>query len=137
MRFRLLTLTGSKYADDIAEVIVPTESGEIGILPNHEDITSIVVPGAVTVRKITGQTDTFVTFGGLVQVEGDVCKLLSDQAEHSDELIESEIEVALAQAQALQSAAKDKHELAQAQSLIDRHTVRLDVARIKRRKHRS
>jgi F-type H+-transporting ATPase subunit epsilon len=133
MIFRLLTLSGIKYNDEASEVVLKTASGDIGVLPHHEALTSIVLAGPVIVTKISGNFDTFVTFGGILEVDGDVCVLLADEAEHSDELIEHEIEDALAKAKIMQAGAKDKYELAHAQSLVDRHSVRLNVARIKRR----
>ncbi len=136
MQFQLLTLAGTLYEDDAAEVVVLTATGEIGVLPNHEALTSIVLPGPVTVKSTSGESDTFVTFGGLLEIDGTTCRLLADEAEHSDDLIEREIEDALVKAKAMQEGAKDKHELAHALNLIDRHTVRLNVARIKRR-HRT
>lgn len=136
MQFQLLTLAGTLYEDDAVEVVVRTATGEIGILPNHEALTSIVLPGPVTVKSTSGESDTFVTFGGLIEIDGEMCRLLADEAEHSDDLIVHEIEEALAKAEALRVGAKDKHELAHALNLVDRHTVRLNVARIKRR-HRT
>lgn len=137
MRFELLTLSGTKFNDEIIEVIVPTAAGAIAVLENHEPLTTIVVPGTVTIKPKKGENETFTTYGGVLEVSNKSCRLLSDESEHSDELVEQEVEAALAKAQGLREAAKDKHELAYAQSLVDRHTVRLNVARMKRRHPRS
>jgi F-type H+-transporting ATPase subunit epsilon len=136
VQFELLTLTGAKYRGEVAEVSLRTASGQIGILPHHEPLTAIVVAGPVVVRPRHGQAELFATFGGLLEVNPDGVRLLADEAEHADELILSEIEAALVKAQELKAKAKDKHALHRAEELIDRHEVRLGVARLKHR-HRS
>lgn len=136
MKFELLTLTGTKYSGDAKEVIADTASGSIAVYAQHEPLTTIVLPGSISVTDTSGKTEDFTTFGGILEFQDNVCRILSDESEHSDELVEKEIEEALATALKQQENAKDKTELAHAQSLIDRHTVRLNVARLKRRHHK-
>jgi len=133
MRFELLTLTGVKYRGEVAEVSLATASGQIGILPHHEPLTAITVPGPVVIRPKSGRAELFAIFGGLLEVNPDGVRLLADEAEHADDLVESEIEAALAKAKELKAKAKDKHALQRAEELIDRSTVRLGVARLKHR----
>jgi F-type H+-transporting ATPase subunit epsilon len=131
MRFELLTLRGTKYAGDVNQVSLTTVDGEMGILPHHEPLTAVALTGPVTV-KAGSKKEVFAIYGGLLEITAQHVRLLADEAEHEDELIESEVEAALELAQALRSAAKDKHELAHAQQMIDRHEVRLGVARMHR-----
>jgi F-type H+-transporting ATPase subunit epsilon len=136
VQFELLTLTGSKYRGEVAEVSLATASGQIGILPHHEPLTAMTVPGPVIIRPKSGRAELFATFGGLLEVTPDGVRLLADEAEHADDLIESEIQAALKMAEELKAKANDKHALHRAEELIDRHEVRLGVARMKHR-HRS
>jgi ATP synthase F1 epsilon subunit len=133
MQFELLTLTGAKYSGEATEVVVNTASGSIAVYAMHEPLTTIVLPGSVTVRTPAGKTEVYTTFGGLLEFEGNVCRVLSDESEHSDDLVEKEIEDALAAAIKQQENATDKQELTHAQALVDRHTVRLSVSKLKRR----
>jgi len=132
MQFELLTLTGAKFRGEVAQVTLTTANGQIGILPHHESLTAIVEPGPVMVREKGGKQTVFATFGGLLEVTKDVTRVLADEAEHEDSLIQEEIQAALAEAEALKVKAKDKHELAHAQGLVDRQTVRLGVAKMRR-----
>lgn len=137
MDFELLTLNGVKYHGKVAEVALRTASGQIAILPNHEPITAITLPGPVAVRVgEDDKEDLFATFGGLLEVTPVRVRLLADEAEHADELIRDEIEQALDKAERLKTEAKNKHELHRAQEMIDRHGVRLEVVRL-RRHHRT
>jgi ATP synthase F1 epsilon subunit len=133
MQFELLTLTGAKYSGEATEVVVDTASGSIAVYAMHEPLTTIVLPGSVAVKTPNGKTELFTTFGGLLEFQDNICRVLSDESEHSDELVEKEIEEALANAKKQLSSSKDKQELAHAQALIDRHLVRLNVAKHKRR----
>jgi F-type H+-transporting ATPase subunit epsilon len=124
MEFELLTLTGTKYQGDVAEVTLTTADGQIGIFPNHEDLTAQVMAGPVTIREKGGKQQVFATFGGLMEVTKTRMRLLADEAEHESDLD---------QAQAQKASVKDKHELARAQEMVDRQSVRLGVAKLNRR----
>jgi len=133
MQFELLTLTGAKFRGEVSEVTLTTANGQIGILPHHEPITAIVKPGSVMVREKGGKQTLFATFGGLLEVTQDMTRVLADEAEHEDSLVQAEVQAALAEAEALKARAGDKHELARAQELVDRQMVRLGVAQMRRR----
>lgn len=136
MRFELITLAGTKWSGEATEVALKTADGQLGILPHHEPLTAVTVAGPVSVKPKGGATELFASFGGLLEVAGDTTRLLSDEAEHADELIQSEIDAALEKAKQLKATARSKHELHRAQELIDRHAVRLEVVHL-RRHHRS
>jgi F-type H+-transporting ATPase subunit epsilon len=59
---------------------------------------------------------------------------LVDQADHSDEIIEAEAKKALDRAIELRDNAADQIELDKAHQLVDRHSVRLKVAELRRRR---
>ena len=138
IHFTLYTLNGVKYDGEAYEVIVPTLDGEIGVLPGHMPLISVATHGAIMVRHNSGerddQRDIFAISGGTVQVENDELKILVDEADHADELNEQEIQKAIELAKKMKSEAKDQVSLQQAQGLIDRQAVRLQVAGLKRRK---
>ena len=135
MKVELLTLSGVKFSGEADELRLRTTNGEIGILSHHEPFVAQVVAGPVVVRPASGQPEIFATYGGLVEVTPEVTRLLADEADHADDLLADEIEEALERAKTLRDNAKDRVELEQAQSMIDRQTVRLGVAKM-RRAHR-
>jgi F-type H+-transporting ATPase subunit epsilon len=136
MKVELLTLSGAKFQGEAEEVQLTTTNGEMGILPHHEPLVAQVVAGPITIRTGKGQPEVFVNFGGLLEVTPDYVRLLIDEADHAGELVAEEIEAALAEARELKAKAKDKTELAKAQQMIDRSTVRLGVAKMRRTHHR-
>jgi F-type H+-transporting ATPase subunit epsilon len=136
MQFELLTVTGPRFQGEIDEVSVMTTAGQIAILPHHEPLTSVVAPGAISVTPKNGKAELFVTFGGLLEVTAEHVRILTDEAEPADDLIESEIKAAIAEAERLIASAKDAPQLAHANRMLDRSSVRLGVARLKRHNRR-
>jgi F-type H+-transporting ATPase subunit epsilon len=140
IHFILYSLDGPKFEGDVYEVTLPTLDGEIGVLPGHMSLISVASHGAVLVRhKPTDRDDArevFAISGGTIQVEDDVLKVLVDEADHADELNEKEVQAAFDLAKKMKSEAKDTVSLQHAQSLMDRHAVRLHVAGLKRHKQR-
>lgn len=135
MLFELLTLTGAKFSGEADEVTLTTTNGQMGVLPHHEPFVGQVVAGAITIRHGQGAPEVFATYGGLLEITKDYVRLLADEADHESDLVASEIEEALDKAIEMRSKSKDKVELARAQQMIDRSTVRLGIAKM-RRTHR-
>jgi F0F1-type ATP synthase epsilon subunit len=70
----------------------------------------------------------------VIEVSDNTLRVLVDEADHAEEINESEAQRALERAQKLKAEAKDDISLAHAQQLVDRHEVRLHVAGLKRRR---
>lgn len=140
MKFELVTLLGVQLDKEVYEVQVPTAAGPISIFPGHEPLVSIAVPGAIAVRAKKGDSDDSLDFfaigGGVVEITQSGVKVLVDEADRGDDIIEAESKAALEKALQLRDNAKDQVELEKASALVDRHQVRLDVAGLRRRKRR-
>lgn len=140
IRLQLVTLTGTKFDEDVYEVVLPTLDGEIGVLQDHMPLISVATDGVIMVRR--NQTDPdyqrefFAISGGVVEVENNKLKVIVDEADHADDINEAEAEAAHQRALALKAEAKDQVSLEHAQSLVDRSAVRLQVAGLKRRHQR-
>lgn len=139
-RFQLVALSGKKFDEDVYEVTLPTLEGEIGVLQHHMPLVSVATYGAITVRRNAkdrdDQREFFATNGGVIEVVDNTLRVLVDEADHTDDLNEAEVQAALERAQKMKAEAKDQVSLEHAQSLVDRHSVRLQVAGLKRRRPR-
>lgn len=137
IRFQLVTLDGIKYDEEVYEVILPTLEGYIGVLPGHMPLVSVASTGVISVRKNASDPDdfmeSFASNGGVIEISDNVLSVLVDEADHADDINEQEAQAALERAQKLKSEAKDEISLEKAQSLIDRSSVRIQVAGLKRR----
>lgn len=140
MQFELVSLDGVKFSAEAYSVILPTAAGQITLLPKHEPLLGVVVPGVITIRRQKSDPDHhlehYATYGGVLEVGPQTVRVLVDEATHGEEINEAEAEKAHQAAIDLRKSAKDQVELDRAQALIDRHAVRLEVARIRRRHQR-
>lgn len=140
MQFQLVTLTGAKLDEAVYEVILPTTEGVISVFPSHEALVTVAVPGVVAVRRrkehSNEQLEYFAISGGVVQINQQRVRILVDEADHGDDIIEAETQAALERALALRDSAQSQVELDKAHQLVDRHMVRLKVADLNRRRKR-
>ncbi len=140
MNFELVTLSGVKFKGDAYEVVLPTASGQITVLPGHEPLLSQLVPGIILVRRNKSDADyhmeEYATFGGVLEISRDGVRVLVDEATQGAEVNEAEARKAHEAALAMRKDAKTQVELDKAQALVDRHAVRLEVAELKRRHSR-
>ncbi|HYH74745.1 MAG TPA: ATP synthase F1 subunit epsilon [Candidatus Saccharimonadales bacterium] len=137
MKFELVSLDGVKFSEDAYSVVLPTAAGQITVMPGHEALLSVVVPGVITIRRSKGDTEArlehFATFGGVLEVGDDYARVLVDEATHGDDVNEAEAEKAHQAALEVRKNAKDQVELEKAQAMVDRQAVRLAVAQVRRR----
>lgn len=140
IHFQLVSLSGTKFDDDVYEVVLPTLDGEIGVLQDHMPLVSVATYGAIAVRRDAkdpdAQREFFATNGGVIEVSGNKLRVLVDEADHADDINQAEAEAAHERALQMKAEAKDEVSLEHAQQLVDRQAVRLQVANLKRRHHR-
>ncbi len=136
MKLEFVTLAGAKLQQDIYEVILPTADGNIAVFPQHMPLVTTLVPGVITVRHKKGDADdareVFASNGGVAEITGKAIRILVDEADHADDIVEKEAAEALAAAKKLKEEAKDEIELERAEALVDRQAVRLKVAELRR-----
>jgi len=138
MKLQLVSLTGIKYDDEAYEVVIPTADGTIAVFPGHMPLVAIAVPGLLTIRQHKGDADTarteYAAAGGIIEVlDGETIRILVDEAEKPEDIVEAEAQAAYARAQKMKSEAKSQVELEKAQSLMDHHAARLHIAELRRR----
>ena len=138
MNLELVTLAGVKVDEEIYEVIIPTSTGEIAVFPHHEPLVTVAVPGVISVRREkqhgNDQMELFAISGGVVEVGGNRVRILVDEAEHGDDIVEAESQAALDRALKMRDEATNQVELEKAHQLVDRHMVRIKVADLHRRR---
>jgi F-type H+-transporting ATPase subunit epsilon len=139
-RFQLVALTGTKFDDDVYEVVLPTLDGDIGVLTDHMPLVSVATDGVIMVRRNPRDADHdreyFAISGGAIDVTNNVLRVLVDEADHADDINQAEAEAAHERAMRMKAEAKDQVSLEHAQALVDRTASRIHVAGLKRRHQR-
>jgi len=108
MHLDILTPENKVISDDIDEVLVPTEKGQIGVLPHHINIVTKLTPGEIIIKS-KGKENIIAVSGGFLEVKKDLVTILSDYAEHAKDIdIEKATE---AQKRAEELLNKKKYEL--------------------------
>ena len=140
MHLQLITLQGVSVDTDVYELMAPTAAGEIAVFPGHEPLVTLARPGALAVRYEKGdrddEVDYFAISGGIIEINPETIRVLVDEADHGDDIVEAESKAALDRAMKLRSDAVSQVEIEKASQLIDRAQVRLRVAELHRRKRR-
>ena len=138
IHLQLVTLTGIKLEEDVAEVLLPTIDGQIGVLTDHMPLVTVATDGIISVRKNSkdpdSQMENYAAHGGVIEISNNVLRVLVDEADNGAEINEAEAKKAYDLAQTMIKEAKDQTSLEKAQHLLDRQAVRLRVVEL--HKHR-
>ena len=70
------------YTNEVEMVVAPTIDGEIGILPLHMPLVSVLRPGEIRVKwNNEKDVEWFAVSGGYIQIHEDKVIILADDAE--------------------------------------------------------
>ena len=85
-------------------VIAKTVDGDVGVMPGHQPVMSVLRPSVATIRTVVdgnpGETVKVAVHGGFIAVDENRVSLLSEAAELSDQIDVRRAEAALARARA-------------------------------------
>ena len=113
-------------------VIAPGLDGQLGILPKHAPLMTVLKPGELTVKK-SGEDDMYVAVsGGFMEVIGNRVSVLADACERSDEIDEARAELAMQRAQERLAQHGSDMELERAMSSLQRAQIRVNLVRRRR-----
>jgi F-type H+-transporting ATPase subunit epsilon len=133
---QLITLSGKHLDEEVFQIDVPTTAGTIAINGGHAPLLGAIAPGVLTVTRKRGDRDSeqFGVYDGTIEVLDNTARVLVDQLDNPDDLSESEAQKAFERARELKEKAGDAVSLAEAQAMMDRQAVRLQLASLKKRK---
>ena len=136
IRVDIVTAERLVFSEEADIVIVPGVDGEMGILPHHEPIMTMIKPGEVLVRKGADEYSLAVS-GGFLEVKPDHITILADAAERADEIDIARAEAAKRRAEEnLTGRTAAEVDMANAEAALRRAMIRLKVAE-KRRSRRT
>ena len=137
MQLQIITAEREVFSGEVDALVAPGVAGQLGILPNHAPLMTVLQPGELLVRA--GGEESFLALsGGYLEVLGNQVIVLADAAEDVDEIDEARAQEALARAQERIASRESDIELEQAVASLRRAQVRVTVARRRRSSpHRS
>jgi len=131
IKLKLISPDGIKYDHEVTSVSLPTQNGQITILPEHTPLIAIMAPGEIVI-KINGKEEILASEGGVVEVSDKLVKILADSAEEVNSLNQLKIEEAKKEANELLANAKNDIEYANAVAHLEKQIAKLNI--LKRRK---
>ncbi|HUY52993.1 MAG TPA: ATP synthase F1 subunit epsilon [Candidatus Dormibacteraeota bacterium] len=140
IRFKLITLTGIKFDEDVYEVILPTLDGQIGILPGHMPLTAVATIGVISVRRNPKDKDYkleyFACNRGVIEVKDDVLKAIVGEADNASEIDENQAQKAHELALTMKLNSKNQVSLEEASNLVDLLAAKIKVAQLRKLQER-
>jgi F-type H+-transporting ATPase subunit epsilon len=127
----LVTAEGRILSEEADFVLAPGVDGDLGVLPHHIPLLTPLRTGQVTVRNGDAEHVLFVA-GGFLEVLPDKVTILADAAERAEDIDEARAEESRKRAQELLSQNIGNYEAA---ADLERATLRLRVAEVRRRRH--
>lgn len=94
IKFEIATPERVLFKQEVLQVTVPTQAGEITVLPDHIPLVSIIKPGILEIKTIDQETEIIAVSGGFIEVMLGKIVVLADTAERASELDESRVEEA-------------------------------------------
>ncbi len=133
MQLEIVTAERLVYTDQVNGVVAPGMEGELGILPHHAPLLTMLQPGELRIIK-EGQPDTYMAVsGGFLEVMANRVVVLADTAERADEIDEARAQEAVRRAQEQVEHRTTNIDMERALASMRRAQTRLKVAR--RRRH--
>jgi F-type H+-transporting ATPase subunit epsilon len=86
------------YSDQVDAVNAPGIEGELGILPHHCPLITLLQPGEINIKK-SGEEVLIAVAGGFLEVRPDRVIILADVADRGDEVDSLKAEEAKQQAE--------------------------------------
>lgn len=131
LQVELVTAEGRVLSEEADFVLAPGVDGDLGVLPHHIPLLTPLRNGEVLVRNEGTEHVLFVA-GGFLEILPDKVTILADAAERAEDIDEARAEESRRRAQELLSQEASN---AEAASALERATLRLRVAEVRRRRH--
>jgi F-type H+-transporting ATPase subunit epsilon len=113
----VVSAEASIYSGEAEFVVLPGESGELGIYPRHTPLITRIKPGTVEITPAGGgEKELIFVAGGILEVQPKVITVLADTAIRGHDLDEAKANEAMKKAQEAMARSQDKQEIATLQA---------------------
>nr|YP_010155797.1 ATP synthase CF1 epsilon subunit [Heteropolygonatum ginfushanicum]YP_010189398.1 ATP synthase CF1 epsilon subunit [Heteropolygonatum ogisui]QQY85166.1 ATP synthase CF1 epsilon subunit [Heteropolygonatum ginfushanicum]QZK23010.1 ATP synthase CF1 epsilon subunit [Heteropolygonatum ogisui] len=131
MTLNLCVLTPNRiiWDSEVKEIILSTNSGQIGVLPNHAPIATAVDIGLLRIR-LNDQWLTAALMGGFARISNNEITILGNDAEMSIDIDPQEAQQALEIAEANLSRAQGKRQAIEANLALRRARTRVEAVNV-------
>jgi F-type H+-transporting ATPase subunit epsilon len=113
----IVSAEGEIFSGPARMVFVPASEGEIGIMPRHAPLLTLLKPGEVRVQPPEGEEQSFYVGGGALEIQPNKVTVLADTAARAKDL--DEAAAVAARQRAEQALAGQIDKITQAEALAE------------------
>lgn len=132
---KLITPEETLFDGQASVVILPTKTGEIGVLAGHEKLVTILVPGEIRVKKEDNSELALASLGGFAEIDEKSVKIMSDSAVQAEKIDALAAEEAKKKAEQVLAQSQNDREIAEAQAALEKALLHIEIANRKKRHH--
>ncbi len=129
LHLKIVTPEKLIFDEEVSQVNISTEEGEIGILPNHANLMAKLKPGELVIKK-GGKAESLAVGDGFLQIADNILTVMTDLATYATDIDERAVEDAKKRAEAALSQTLSDEEYAETMANLEKSLAQL---RIKRR----
>ena len=131
IKFKLVNPERTVYEGVIIQATLPTNSGEITVLPQHCSYIASLKAGEIIIKEKNNREVLLVISGGFIEFHGNELVVLADTAERAEEIDLKRAQEARKEAQKLKSKiiATDEAEYARVLIALEKQSARIRVAK--------
>ncbi len=108
------------YSGPVEMVVATGELGELGVVPGHAPLLTVLKPGEIRVTQMGGEQDIYYVSGGILEVQPNCVSILADAVERAD---------CLDEAVAIAAKARAEEAMADRDAEIDYSVASMELAR--------
>nr|YP_009121307.1 ATP synthase CF1 epsilon chain [Araucaria heterophylla]YP_009917270.1 ATP synthase CF1 epsilon subunit [Araucaria cunninghamii]AJF41943.1 ATP synthase CF1 epsilon chain [Araucaria muelleri]AJF42023.1 ATP synthase CF1 epsilon chain [Araucaria scopulorum]AJF42188.1 ATP synthase CF1 epsilon chain [Araucaria bernieri]AJF42268.1 ATP synthase CF1 epsilon chain [Araucaria luxurians]AJF42347.1 ATP synthase CF1 epsilon chain [Araucaria subulata]AJF42429.1 ATP synthase CF1 epsilon chain [Araucaria len=126
LNLRVLTPNRVVWDSEVQEIILSTNSGQIGILPNHASLVTALDIGVMKIR-LNAQWSTMALLGGFAKIDNNQITVLVNNAERGIDIDFQEAQESFRIAKADLARAQGKRQAIEADVALKRARTRLEA----------
>jgi F-type H+-transporting ATPase subunit epsilon len=133
IKLEIVTAERLTFSDEVNAISAPGVEGQLGILPHHAPLMTMLQPGEIKIKK-DNEENYFYISGGFLEVRPDKVIVLADACEYCEEIDADRAEKAKRRAEERLKNPEPGIDHARTQASLLRSLVRLKVVEKRRRK---
>ena len=126
LNLRVMAPNRIVWNSEVQEIILSTNSGRIGILPNHAPLLTALDIGIIKIR-LNEKWSTMALMGGFAMIDNNQMTILVNEAEKANEINLQEAQEAFQLAQTKLSQADGRKQAIEANLTLKRAKARLEA----------
>jgi F-type H+-transporting ATPase subunit epsilon len=132
VRLEIVTPEAKTFSDNVDSVVIPGVEGELGVLPMHAPMMTLLDPGELRVMK-NGEETRLAVGEGFVEITQEKIAVLTDMAVKESDIDEAAADEAIRRAEeAMRGERMSDEEQATTKAALMRS---LALIKVKRRRH--